>query len=166
MFTLSTHIELPIAHRLPGAYSGLCVGNVSRDEKIKFLKDNLGIIHGHNYNITFEVSTDKMNEDFMVMDFKQIKKIIHEEMDQYDHSLILKDGDALIEFYNSEYEKRDIDINTTRLFIWDQAPTAEYMAYYWYQIFMKKFKEAGIDVNKLAITVEETSHNSVTYTDD
>lgn len=166
MFTLSTHIELPIAHRLPGAYSGLCVGNVSRDEKIKFLKDNLGIIHGHNYNITFEVSTDKMNEDFMVMDFKQIKKIIHEEMDQYDHSLILKDGDALIEFYKSEYEKRDIDINTTRLFIWDQAPTAEYMAYYWYQIFMKKFKEAGIDVTKLAITVEETSHNSVTYTDD
>lgn len=166
MFTLSTHIELPIAHRLPGAYSGLCVGNVSRDEKIKFLKDNLGIIHGHNYNITFEVSTDKMNEDFMVMDFKQIKKIIHEEMDQYDHSLILKDGDALIEFYKSEYEKRDIDINTTRLFIWDQAPTAEYMAYYWHQIFMEKFKEAGIDVNKLAITVEETSHNSVTYTDD
>lgn len=166
MFTLSTHIELPIAHRLPGAYSGLCVGNVSRDEKIKFLKDNLGIIHGHNYNITFEVSTDKMNENFMVMDFKQIKKIIHEEMDQYDHSLILKDGDALIEFYKSEYEKRNIDINTTRLFIWDQAPTAEYMAYYWYQIFMKKFKEAGIDVTKLAITVEETSHNSVTYTDD
>ena len=166
MFTLSTHIELPIAHRLPGAYSGLCVGNVSRDEKIKFLKDNLGIIHGHNYNITFEVSTDKMNEDFMVMDFKQIKKIIHEEMDQYDHSLILKDGDALIEFYKSEYKKRDIDINTTRLFIWDQAPTAEYMAYYWYQIFMKKFKEAGIDVTKLSITVEETSHNSVTYTDD
>ena len=166
MFTLSTHIELPIAHRLPGAYSGLCVGNVSRDEKIKFLKDNLGIIHGHNYNITFEVSTDKMNEDFMVMDFKQIKKIIHEEMDKYDHSLILKDGDALIEFYKSEYEKRGIDINTTRLFIWDQAPTAEYMAYYWYQIFMKKFKEAGIDVTKLAITVEETFHNSVTYTDD
>ena len=165
MFTLSTHIELPIAHRLPGAYSGLCVGNVSRDEKIKFLKDNLGIIHGHNYNITFEVSTDKMNEDFMVMDFKQIKKIIHEEMDQYDHSLILKAGDALIEFYKSEYEKRNIDINKTRLFIWDQAPTAEYMAYYWYQIFTKKFKEAGIDVTKLSITVEETSHNSVTYTD-
>lgn len=29
MFTLSTHIELPIAHRLPEAYSGLCVGNIS-----------------------------------------------------------------------------------------------------------------------------------------
>ena len=166
MFTLSTKIELPIAHRLPGAYSGLCVGNVSKDEKETFPKDNLGLIHGHNYVITFKVSTNKRNEDFMVIDFKKVKKIIHEEMDQYDHSLILKEGDALIDFYKSEYSKRDIDINKTRLFIWKQAPTAEYMAYYWYQIFKKKFIDAGIDVSKLVIQVEETSHNSVEYTED
>ena len=166
MFTLSTKIELPIAHRLPGAYSGLCVGNVSKDEKETFPKDNLGLVHGHNYFVTFKISTDKMNEDFMVMDFKKVKKIIHEEMDQYDHSLILKEGDALIDFYKAEYSKRDIDINKTRLFIWKQAPTAEYMAYYWYQIFKKKFIDAGIDVSKLVIQVEETSHNSVEYTED
>ena len=166
MFTLSTKIELRIAHRLPGAYSGLCVGNVSKDEKETFPKDNLGLVHGHNYFVTFKISTDKMNEDFMVMDFKKVKKIIHEEMDQYDHSLILKEGDALIDFYKSEYSKRDIDINKTRLFIWKQAPTAEYMAYYWYQIFKKKFIDAGIDVSKLVIQVEETSHNSVEYTED
>ena len=130
MFTLSTHIELPIAHRLPEAYSGLCVGNVSRDEKTTYPKDNFGMVHGHNYNITFEVSTNKMNDDFMVMDFKEIKKIIHEEMDQYDHSLILKEGDSLIDFYTNGYAERGIDINNTRLFIWNQAPTAEYMAYY------------------------------------
>lgn len=166
MFTLSTHIELPIAHRLPEAYSGLCVGNISRDEKEIFPKDELGIVHGHNYNITFEVSTNKMNEDFMVMDFKQIKKIIHEEMDKYDHSLILKEGDALIKFYKEEYLKKGIELEKTRLFIWSQAPTAEYMAYYWYKIFFNKFKESGIDVCKLSITVEETSHNSVTYTEE
>ena len=166
MFTLSTKIELPIAHRLPGAYSGLCVGNVSKDEKETFPKDNLGLVHGHNYFVTFKISTDKMNEDFMVMDFKKVKKIIHEEMDQYDHSLILKEGDALIDFYKSEYSKRDIDINKTRLFIWEQAPTAEYMSYYWYQIFKKKFIDVGIDVSKLVIQVEETSHNSVEYTED
>lgn len=165
MFTLSTHIELPIAHRLPGAYSGLCVGNVSRDETITFPKNELGIVHGHNYNITFKVSTDKMNEDFMVMDFKKIKKIIHQEMDQYDHSLILKEGDALIDFYKSEFAKRDIDSTKTRLFIWEQAPTAEYMAYLWYHVFNKKFMEAGIEVTKLEIIVEETSHNSVSYTE-
>ena len=166
MFTLSTHIELPIAHRLPEAYSGLCVGNVSRDGTETFPKDNLGVVHGHNYNITFSVSTDSMNNDFMVMDFKQIKKLIHEEMDKYDHSLILKQGDALIDFYREEYSKRDISLENTRLFVWRQSPTAEYMAYYWYQVFMKKFSEAGIDISKLAITVEETSHNSVTYTEE
>ena len=166
MFTLSTHIELPIAHRLPEAYSGLCVGNISRDEKEIFPKDELGIVHGHNHNITFEVSTNKMNEDFMVMDFKQVKKIIHEEMDKYDHSLILKEGDALIKFYKEEYLKKGIELEKTRLFIWSQAPTAEYMAYYWYKIFFNKFKESGIDVCKLSITVEETSHNSVTYTEE
>lgn len=47
MFTLSTRIELPIAHRLPGAYSGLCVGNVSKDETKVFPKDNLGMVHGY-----------------------------------------------------------------------------------------------------------------------
>lgn len=166
MFTLSTKIELPIAHRLPGAYSGLCVGNVSKDEKETFPKDNLGLVHGHNYFVTFKISTNKMNEDFMVMDFKKVKKIIHEEMDQYDHSLILKEGDALIDFYKSEYSKRDIDINKTRLFIWEQAPTAEYMSYYWYKVFKKKFIDAGIDVSKLVIQVEETSHNNVEYTED
>lgn len=163
MYTLSTHIELPIAHRLPGAYSGLCVGNISRDEKETFPKDELGVIHGHNYNITFKVSTDKMNEDFMVMDFKKIKKIIHEEMDKFDHSLILKDGDALIDFYKKEYEKRGIELKKTRVYVWDQAPTAEYMAYHWWTIFKTLFEKNGIDLTHLAITVEETSKNSVTY---
>ena len=47
MFTLQTHIELPIAHRLPDAYSGLCVGNVSRDGNTIFNNADLGIIHGY-----------------------------------------------------------------------------------------------------------------------
>lgn len=166
MYTLSTYIELPIAHRLPGAYSGLCVGNISRDETETFPKDDLGMVHGHNYNITFKVSTDKMNEDFMVMDFKKIKKIIHEEMDKYDHSLILKSGDALIDFYKKEYEKRGIELSKTRLYVWTVAPTAEYMAYYWFSVFKNLFAKNGIELTHLAITVEETSKNSVTYEED
>lgn len=165
MFTLSTNIELPIAHRLPEAYSGLCVGNVSRDEKEVFPKDNIGIIHGHNYIITFDISTNEMNKDFMVMDFKEVKKIIKEEMNKYDHSLILKRGDILIEFYKKEYDKRNIDLNKTRLYIWEEAPTAEYMAYKWYYTFHELFKNAGIKLSKLVITVEETSHNKVSYTE-
>ena len=158
MYTLSTHIELPIAHRLPGAYSGLCVGNVSRDEKDTFPKDDFGIVHGHSYHITFKVSTNKMNDDHMVIDFKAIKKIIHEEMDKYENALILKKGDALLEYYKQNPEEG------LKIFEWNQAPTAEYMSYLWWTVFDKKFKEKGIDIEKLEITVEETSHNSVSYT--
>lgn len=166
MFTLSTHIELPIAHRLPEAYSGLCVGNVSKDGKIVFEKDSPKIIHGHNYNIVFNITTNVMNDDFMVMDFKKVKKIIHQEMDKYDHSLILKEGDDLIDYYSKGFEKADIDLNNTRLFIWEQSPTAEYMAYKWYNDFKKLFKDEGVVLDKLSIIVEETSHNSVEYTED
>lgn len=165
MFTLKTTIELPIAHRLPEAYSGLCVGNIGRDGVTVFPKDNLGTLHGHNYFVTFEISTNEINDDFMVMDFKKVKKIIHQHMDQYDHSLILKKGDALIDFYKKEYKKRGINLKDTRLFIWKEAPTAEYMAYKWYKEFINYFRKEGLKIDKLSITVEETSHNSVTYTE-
>ena len=46
MFTLSTYIELPIAHRLPQAYTGLCVGNVLRDGKTLLPQDCPGLVHG------------------------------------------------------------------------------------------------------------------------
>jgi len=165
MFTLSTTIELPIAHRLPEAFSGLCVGNVARDGETTFPKDDMGIVQGHNYFITFDISTEVMNDDFMVMDFKKIKKLIHEHMDQYDHSLILKAGDALIRFYQTEYLRKGVDFTKLRLFVWDVAPTAEYMAYKWYKDFVEIFKQAGIVLSKLVITVEETSHNKVSYTE-
>lgn len=146
MFTLSTFIELPIATRLEGFHAKTPTG--------------------HNYFITFKVSTDKMNEDFMVIDFKKIKKIIHEEMDKYDHSLILKEGDALIDFYKEGYEKRGVPLEKTRLYIWKEAPTAEFMAYLWFRTFKDLFAKNGIELTHLAITVEETSKNSVTYEED
>lgn len=164
MFTLSTNIELPIAHRLTSAYSGLCVGNLDREGN-RLNDDNFGVIHGHNYFITFEISTNEMNKDFMVMDFKKVKKIIHQEMDKYDHSMILKKGDPLIDFYKKEYNKRNIDFNITRVYEWKEAPTAEYMSYKWYNELYKVFSEEGIRISKLAVTVEETSHNKVTYTE-
>ena len=165
MFTLSTYIELPMSHRLPQAYTGLCVGNVSRDGTTVFPPECPGLVHGHNWIITWDISVESTDEDFMVADFKKIKKLIHAEMDKYDHAMILKKGDPLIKFYRKMYNENGIDLETTRLYEWDQAPTAEYMAYTWYHRFWNIFKEAGIDLRKLVITVEETAHNKVMYTE-
>ncbi len=164
MFTLSTNIELPIAHRLPDAYSGLCVGNVDRKGEIIKNCPDLKVIHGHNYIVTFDISTPDLNDDFMVMDFKAVKKLIHNEMDKYDHSLILQKDDILVNFYKANYLANGVNMDDVRLYIWDAAPTAEFMAYKWYHDFMHIFQNAGINVSKLTITVEETSHNKVSYT--
>ena len=150
-FTLKTSIELPIAHRLSSAYSGLCVGNIGTDGKPS---EGNPIYHGHNYHVIISVITSSINNDYMVADFKLIKKIIHEYFDQYDHSLILKKGDPLLEFY------KDNSLNS-RLFVWDYNPTAEYMSLLWMQEMKKRLSEIIPDV-KVKICVEETKNNSVT----
>lgn len=150
-FTLKTSIELPIAHRLSSAYSGLCVGNVGTDGKSI---EGTPVYHGHNYYVTISVISHSINKDCMVADFKLVKKIIHEYFDQYDHSFILKKGDPLLEFYNN-------NSSNTRLFVWDCNPTAEYMSLLWMQEMKKRLSEIIPDV-KVKICVEETKNNSVT----
>lgn len=166
MYTLKTSIELPVAHRLKGAYSGLCVGNIDINGNKMFEDDSLGIIHGHNYVITFEISNRDLNRDGMVMDFKLVKKIINDEMNKYDHSLILEEGDKLIDFYKKELENKNSNVENSRLFIWEYPPTAENMAYRWYKDVFNKIIGNGLIFDKLVVTVEETSHNSVSYTEE
>ena len=99
MVHIKTTLELPIAHCLDGAYSGLCVGNVSRDGKTKFdLSTGLiPVLHGHNYFVTVDlaVDDDDLDSDGMVMDFKMMKKLLHEHFDMYDHSMILTPSNPL-----------------------------------------------------------------------
>lgn len=152
MWTLITTLELPIAHRLQTAFSGLCVGNVGVDKQPTVGKP---VVHGHNYFITFEISSNHLNEDDMVVDFKRIKEILHEEFDQYDHSLILKYNDPMIDYYGEN------SLNS-RLFIWEHNPTAEYMAFKWYHDLYDVLIKLIPDL-KLRISVEETSHNKITY---
>lgn len=129
MYKLKTNIELPIAHCLyRGAYSGLCCGNVYRDMKNDGTKERydlgdkvLPVLHGHSYNITVSVISDRLDENGMVIDFKKMKKILKEYFDQYDHSMIVTPDNPIVGVYKStgfEYDK---------LHIWEENPTAEYM---------------------------------------
>ena len=158
-----TKLELPIAHSLQGAYTGLCVGNVSRDGKTVFdLSTGLiPVIHGHNYVVTVKLtgSTDCLNRDGMVIDFKLLKKELHQFFDKYDHSMILQKDHPLVGIYLKNYKDHHIDLEETRLFVWDQNPTAEYMALKWQQELMDIFGRYLIqDVH---VTVEETQNNKV-----
>lgn len=161
---ITTKLELPIAHSLQGAYTGLCVGNVSRDGKSVFdLSTGLiPVVHGHNYVVTVELVADSSNldKDGMVIDFKLMKKELHQYFDKYDHSMILQKDHPLVNIYLKNYKDHYISLEQTRLFVWDQNPTAEYMALKWQQELMDIFGRYLIqDVH---ITVEETQNNKVT----
>lgn len=173
MYTISTNIELPIAHCLyRGAYSGLCCGNVYRDmtddgqkERYDLGTEVFPIIHGHNYFVTIDLTSEELDSNGMVVDFKLMKKIIHNYFDRYDHALILTPENPLTKAYIQNFKQNGIDLERSRLFIWNENPTAEYMAKYWYGIMKESFMRAGITIKKLSISVEETAHNKVIYTE-
>lgn len=178
MYKLKTNIELPIAHCLyRGAYSGLCCGNVYRDMKNDGTKERydlgdkvLPILHGHNYIVTITVESENLDKNNMVIDFKQLKKVIHEYFDQYDHSMILTPDNPLVEVYKKNFEENGIDFERSRLFVWPENPTAEYMSKYWHDclsglINRELLNNNACSIDSLTVEVEETIHNSVTYTE-
>lgn len=151
MYELETKIELPIAHRLETAYTGLCTGMTSRIGQ-SLGPNNKPVVHGHNYVVTVILAANKLNQDGMVMDFKRFKEILKAVFGKYDHSIILKRGDPMLEYF------KDNDA-LSRLYVWEDNPTAEVMARNWYSE-LKKFFGASFG---LKVSVEETAHNKVTY---
>lgn len=163
MLSITTKIELPIAHSLQGAYTGLCVGNVARDGKTKFDLSTglLPVIHGHNYVVTVKLIGKELNEDGMLIDFKLMKEKLHKFFDKYDHSMILQKDHPLVKVYEENYKVHGINLDDTRLYIWDQNPTAEYMAMIWKDALKALFCSFA-NIQDVAVSVEETSHNLVT----
>lgn len=144
MYKLETRIEFEAAHRLydTATYSEECRNN----------------IHGHSYKVTYLIGGD-LNEAGMVIDFKLLKKIIRETVEQpYDHSCILKRSDPLC---------NEIIGNCKKVHIVDENPTAEWMSKFYFDLVQTALVENGITNCKvLECRVQETEHNIAIYTED
>jgi 6-pyruvoyltetrahydropterin/6-carboxytetrahydropterin synthase len=64
MYYVSKRMEIAGAHRLKLSYESPCSS-----------------IHGHNWVVTVHCKYGELNEDGMVVDFAQIKKMIHGKLD-------------------------------------------------------------------------------------
>ena len=140
---LKTQISFEAAHRLynVNTYSKECREN----------------IHGHSYKVTVYVCASDLDESGMVVDFKLLKKILKESIeDKYDHSCILVETDPLCE---------PIKANCTKVNIVSENPTAEWMASH----FMDEIQEALSATNLwprvgiFRVDVQETENNIATY---
>lgn len=139
MFLLKNEIQFDTAHYLSG-YEGKCSN-----------------IHGHRYRLVVELASDTLHQDGqcrgMVADFSDVKKMLRDLAEQYDHKLLIEnntDGCAVAE------QLRGVP-NQFAIVMVPYRPTAEEMSRAIYQ----QIKNAGFPV--YSVELYETPTNSCKY---
>jgi len=120
MFELMIETQFSAAHQLRG-YKGKC--------------ENL---HGHNWRVQVAVSSGKLNDIGIAIDFHELKKLTNEALSALDHS-----------FLNDVFPFTEIN------------PSSENIAKWLYDLLKKKI--ANNDVAISAVTVWESDTASTTY---
>lgn len=104
--------------------------------------------HGHNYEITVEV-TGQLTDEGWVVD----KGAVTDVIDEWDHRFLVEAGDPLIEAFEAS---GDADA----LVVIDKPPTAEVMGV----LLEARMREALPDtVSDVSVTVRETGELCATY---
>ncbi|MDQ1277944.1 MAG: 6-pyruvoyltetrahydropterin/6-carboxytetrahydropterin synthase [Thermodesulfobacteriota bacterium] len=98
-------------------------------------------LHGHNFLVEVTVAGNALNEEDLLIDFRDLKKWINEILDHLDHK------------YLNEVEAFK-DIN----------PSSERIARYIYDRLMKKFQTLNLVLTVSRVTVWESDNARVTYT--
>lgn len=137
MYILKTEYSFDSAHFLSG-YEGKCSN-----------------IHGHRWKVELEVKTMKLNKDRqlngMHVDFGTLKEDLKNEVDTFDHCLIIEKGTLKEATYNALVDEG------FRILNMDFRPTAENMSKYFYD----RMTDCGYDVK--CVTVYETPTNCAAY---
>lgn len=123
-------------------------------------------VHGHTYKVQVDVSTAELipegSSEGMVMDFKDLKNIINAQIvDQFDH--------AFVTWSDTPYEEERaiaavIAEQGCKVVYTCYRPSAENMAYYFYQGLQEEidsFTKGAIKVD--AVRVWETPTSFATY---
>lgn len=151
MYKLTTYTELEIGHRLMTSYALKCRH-----------------LHGHRYEVEITIGSSDLNPDGMVIDFKRLKEIVKQQLDdQWDHGFAIHQDDPL-------REALTCDAETARLHILPENPTLEYMVKLWYGDIMTAIAELkekhpesiAAGAKLLAIKASETSKNTCEYSED
>lgn len=98
-------------------------------------------IHGHSYRAEITLQAKELNEDCVVVDFSQIKRVISPIIDSFDHSFMYFGGDTHILAILPSLQK-----NKRRLIECNFEPTAEIIA----QFLFDKLSDDDL-TNKLEV---------------
>lgn len=142
MLELTTYTELEIAHRLLTSYAQKCRH-----------------LHGHRYQVEITVASPRgLNKDGMIVDFKQLKEVVKEVLDdKWDHGACFNKVDRISEFMLKDAERE-------RLHLIDANPTLEWMVGRWVEDLNTAFRAKNIDLVVTKLMASETAKNTVTWT--
>ncbi len=122
MYELMVESSFSAAHQLRG-YKGKC-------ERL----------HGHNWRVQVTVSSERLNEIDLVIDFHELKKMVKEVISGLDHS-----------FLNEVFPFTEIN------------PSSENIAKWLYDSIKKKIEKDYKAINLSSVTVWESETASATY---
>ena len=122
-----------------------------------------GTIHGHNYGITvsIEVKEGDLDENYMVIDFHDIKKIVNDITDKLDHKLMIPQDSKELEI-NKDKDPVEIKVKPANktytfplkdlAFVPVPASTAECLAQF---IFKEIQKNLQIENYSMIVRIHE-----------
>lgn len=146
-YSIESKFTFEAGHVLKKAYMSACSEN----------------LHGHSYKLYVKVTTEKLNEDGMVVDFKKFKESIQPLVDFLDHSfMIAKDDKRLKEVQKSG--KKVLVLQEKGFEKFNYNPTAEAIAYYIYSCLKIRLPlELGVCDRDFTLQVKlyETEKNCV-----
>jgi len=135
LFKVRKRFKFECAHKLNSSYSKCCQN-----------------VHGHGYICDVILSSTKLNDDGMVMDFGELKDKIQRIFDQYDHSTVVTDG--------LQYELPE----GTSVVLSEGNPTAENMAKAIYHEIEKALNiDENSDIQLDKVVVHETDTGYASY---
>lgn len=140
MYTLISEHSFDAAHFLHG-YEGKCSN-----------------IHGHRWRVVVEISSNELKNDEhtkgMLIDFDELKNTIKNEVDFFDHALIIERNTLKSKTYEALLEEG------FKIIEMDFRTTAENFSKY----FFDRISSKGYNVKK--VSVYETPNNCATYSND
>lgn len=143
MHTVETVVSFEAAHRLYNVdtYSKECSTSV----------------HGHSYKARIVAGRKELNDAGMVIDFKRFKEIIRDNIERkYDHSLILRECDPLVEKFREVAPEQHLNVVK-------ESPTAEWMAEDFFKEIQSQLNLIDSEVQVMSVSVQETENNIATY---
>lgn len=139
MYSVTKSFKIPIGHRLT-KHKGRCAS-----------------FHGHNIKIDITVQREILNVNDMVIDFYDLKAIVNEILDTWDHSMVINDKDI---------EQFSIIKNCTQqrlIKVTCGDPTSENMCYILYNMLYEKFAEKDNNLFLKSVVIWESDESFAKY---